>query len=157
MRIRCPTCGFNTIFVVEVTFVATGETLHLPAKLAVFLEEEGFFIPLPSEIEDLSTIVEVAECQACGRRGSLADFGFGQQDAAKADDAVAGVQPKEVTLRLTLTVTYQTNGVAATALADLLETAALHAAEEGLLTGESPAEVLTWTADVAEIVNAWHA
>ncbi len=49
MSIQCPTCGCDTICVVEVTLVATGEPPCLPDS-AVFLNPEGFCIPLPCEL-----------------------------------------------------------------------------------------------------------
>jgi hypothetical protein len=87
----------------------------------------------------------VAECQVCGRRGALADFGFGAEAHAQ--------QPPEVPLRLTVTVTYQSNGATTPELTELPAATALHAAEEGLLTGASSAEVRHWQADVAEIIG----
>jgi len=57
--------------------------------------------------------------------------------------------PDKVTLTLTLTVRYLPNGVDTTKLAHLLENVAHHAANNGLLTGETDAEVDCWDCDVS--------
>lgn len=149
--IRCPSCGFDAIYVVEATLASTGDVLTF-APATVALEAEGFYFSLPVH-EDSSTTAEVAECAACGRRGPLADFGFGEEEIAEEVVWPCAEHAQEVTLRLTVTVRYRTDGATQRELADLLERAALHAAEEGLLIGESPAEVLTWQADVAEVIS----
>ena len=40
-------------------------------------------------------------------------------------------------------------------MAWLLRGVAQHAADHGLLTGETAAEVIYWQADVAEVINAY--
>jgi hypothetical protein len=57
-----------------------------------------------------------------------------------------------VKMRLTLDVSYQPNGVSAEALADLLRAIADSAAGDGLMTGETEAEVDTWECKVQELV-----
>ena len=51
---------------------------------------------------------------------------------------------KHVTLRLTIEVSYETNGVSMKELELMLDDAANHMAGEGLFTGETAAEVTTW-------------
>jgi len=148
--IRCPSCGFDAIYVVEATLVETGDWLLFKAG-AVALETEGFYFALPLH-QDSSTTDEVAECRACGRRGPLADFGFGAEDPEPESEEPAGY---ETTLRLTITVTYRITSQDLDALAWQLRRVATLAADNGLLTGETDAEVLTWQADVAEVINAY--
>jgi hypothetical protein len=51
----------------------------------------------------------------------------------------------QVTLSLTITVTYDLNGESEQSLRENLEFVAAHAAGSGLLTGEGPAEVDEWS------------
>lgn len=53
-----------------------------------------------------------------------------------------------VTLRLTVLVSYETNGTPRNALTNLLATVPHIAADRGLFTGNTDAEVSTWTADI---------
>ena len=149
-KITCPTCGFDAICVVEATLAETGEQLSFPVG-AVALEAEGFCFSLPDPEQDGSTTDEMAECYVCGRRGPLADFGFGAEAIAEAVVWPCAEQAQEGTLRLTLTVTYQTGGASQRDLAEMLEAVALAAVEKGLLTDDTAAEVLTWKADGAEV------
>lgn len=55
---------------------------------------------------------------------------------------------KPITLRLTLTVTYQPNGTPSRDLYDMLKAIAADAANQGGMTGETAAEVETWSAQV---------
>ena len=57
------------------------------------------------------------------------------------------------TLRLTLTVQYTPNGTSDNALYDLLYDIARHAAGDGLMTGETPAEVNIWSSSVEVVPN----
>lgn len=58
---------------------------------------------------------------------------------------------RTVTLRLTIEVTYETNGVATKELESMLWDSAKRLAEEGLFTGDTPAEVTSWTPHVDAI------
>ena len=148
--IRCPTCGCDAIFVVEATPVETGVALTFPAG-AILLEADGFCLPLPTD-QDGSTTDEVAECNVCGRRGPLADFGFGEEDPEpEAEKSASG----EITLRLTLTVTYRLTGQDLDEMAWHLCRVAALAADNGQLTGATDAEVLTWQANVAKVINSF--
>jgi hypothetical protein len=53
-------------------------------------------------------------------------------------------------LRLIVDVDYVPNGVSKDALEDMLKSIVDRAANDGLMTGETPAEVDTWTAKVSE-------
>lgn len=55
---------------------------------------------------------------------------------------------KPITLRLTLIVTYQPNGTPTKELYDMLKAIANDAANNGTMTGETPAEVETWHSQV---------
>ena len=153
--IRCPTCGFDAVYVVEATPIETGVALTFPVG-AVLLEADGFCLPLPTGA-DGSTTDEVAECGACGRCGPLADFGFGDcgESAQEADREPEEPASYETTLRLTLTVTYRLTGQDRDEMAWQLRRVATLAADNGQLTGATGAEVQTWQADVAEVVNSF--
>lgn len=56
--------------------------------------------------------------------------------------------PKIVTLRLALDVTYALNGESVEAMRENLAAIATDAANWGTMTGDGPAEVKTWKADV---------
>lgn len=57
------------------------------------------------------------------------------------------------TLRLTLDVTYNPNGVSDSVLRGFMHDIAGQAAMQGLMTGESAAEVEDWNAKVEEVQN----
>ena len=59
--------------------------------------------------------------------------------------------PKTMTFRLSIEVSYETNGVTTKELEGILTDAANHLAGEGLFTGESPAEVTSWRSTVEGI------
>jgi len=59
----------------------------------------------------------------------------------------------EVTLQLEIMVDYQPNGVSKEALADLLAQIGDRAAHEGLMTGETPAEVAGWLVQVRDLAT----
>lgn len=61
---------------------------------------------------------------------------------------------KTVTLRLSIEITYSTNGVPVKELEDRLTDAANHLAGEGAFTGDSPAEVESWKASVDGIYSS---
>lgn len=61
------------------------------------------------------------------------------------------MQKKTVTLRLSIEVTYETNGVETKELESMLTNAAEHLAGEGYFTGETPAEVTSWRSSVEGI------
>ena len=54
-------------------------------------------------------------------------------------------------LRLAITVSYDLNGLAAAAMGRQLRAAADHLANEGLLSGETGADVSEWDAKVEEL------
>lgn len=56
-----------------------------------------------------------------------------------------------VKLRLTVDVHYHANGTSITKLENMLKGIADHAANRGLMTEETPAEVETWYAHVEDI------
>lgn len=58
---------------------------------------------------------------------------------------------KPITLRLTLDVTYTPNGVTVDELRERLENVATGAVNEGLITGDSAAEVQTWSATATRL------
>lgn len=58
-----------------------------------------------------------------------------------------------ITLQLEITVDYKPNGVSKEALADLLAAIGDKAAGEGLMTGETPAEVEGWLVQVRDLAT----
>lgn len=69
-------------------------------------------------------------------------------------NATTQATPETVNARLTLDVTYLLNGEAAPELLARLERMCELAIGEGLLTGETAAEVDTWSIDVSEVPSA---
>ncbi|EIK52057.1 hypothetical protein YO5_00565 [Stutzerimonas stutzeri TS44] len=63
-------------------------------------------------------------------------------------------RPETVNARLTLDVTYLLNGEAALEMLARLQRMCEHAIGEGLLTGETAAEVDTWSLDVSRVSSA---
>lgn len=59
----------------------------------------------------------------------------------------------EVTLQLEIRVDYQPNGVTKEALADLLTQIGDRAVDNGLMTGETPAEVTGWLVQVRDVAT----
>lgn len=68
----CPCCGSTNIYVVEVTLQMNGKR----RKMHSLLTDDGFTVDVRDKIDDYSTDNEVAQCDDCGTRGSLEDFGF---------------------------------------------------------------------------------
>lgn len=62
---------------------------------------------------------------------------------------------KTITLRLSIEVSYEPNGVETSELETLLTRAADHLAGEGLFTGETAAEVTSWHPHV-EAIHVGH-
>lgn len=58
---------------------------------------------------------------------------------------------KPITLRLTLIVTYNPNGTPSRELYDMLHAIATDAANNGTMTGDTPAEVEAWSHGVERI------
>ena len=60
--------------------------------------------------------------------------------------------PKDkITLVLTLTVTFSPNGVPVEELGENLTRIVRFGADDGMMTGESPAEVDTWETSIEEV------
>jgi len=64
------------------------------------------------------------------------------------------LKPGQIEMRLTIDLVYDINGTPISRLKDMLECIASEAAGHGQFTGESPAEVETWEADVSIISDA---
>ena len=84
--VRCPKCGGETIFVVQVACMehAQYHTGHWP------LNTDGFAWDESGTHRDGSTEDEIAECGDCGYccpAGALHEFGFGEQDVEEAEHA----------------------------------------------------------------------
>jgi len=84
--IRCPKCGGETIFVVQVACMehAQYHTGHWP------LNTDGFAWDESGTHRDGSTEDEIAECGDCGYccpAGALHEFGFGEQDVEEVKNA----------------------------------------------------------------------
>ena len=71
-------------------------------------------------------------------------------DARRKDQGAAPDGPSGVTLRLVLDVRYEANGAGTEDLKRLLDGICDHAANEGLMTGGTAAEVVEWFARVEE-------
>ncbi|MDX9718921.1 MAG: hypothetical protein RBT67_16260, partial [Thauera sp.] len=69
-------------------------------------------------------------------------------------NATTQATPETVNARLTLDVTYLLNGEAAPELLARLERMCERAIGEGLLTGDTAAQVDTWSIDVSEVPSA---
>ena len=63
-------------------------------------------------------------------------------------------EAKFVDLELKVHVTYSPNGVDEKTLSDILEQGLIQAVGNGLLTGDSAAEVDTWTLEILRVVVA---
>ena len=68
---KCPKCGKGSLFVVEVTFTATGEKSHPNASL----HADGFVAwPCDMDTKDWSTEDEKVECADCKAAFALSDL-----------------------------------------------------------------------------------
>jgi hypothetical protein len=54
-------------------------------------------------------------------------------------------------LRLVLDIEYQLNGASEAELRDMLEDSVKYAMEQGLLTQETPAEIVEWKAKITKV------
>jgi hypothetical protein len=75
--IACPSCGSESIYVVQVECMEHTKAHRFPMG-EVVLDNTGFeWLTHAGDHQDWSTTNEIAECQDCKFNGSLDKFGFG--------------------------------------------------------------------------------